>query len=128
VEVVADVHLDRTDASVEVLPDKGVRRGLRELERERLDDDSIDTGELEKLDLLLGRREQAGGAIRLQHLPRVRVEGIDHGLPAQSLRPANHGLHDRLMTQMKSVEVANRQDRTPEGGVDRPAPRDVPQC
>jgi hypothetical protein len=128
VEVVADVHLDRTDAGVEVLPDEGVRRGLREFERERLDDDGVDAGELEELGLLLERREQAGGATRVQHLPRMRIEGVDHGLPAQGLRPADHGLHDRPMTQMKSVEIADRQDRALEGGVDRRAPRDIPQC
>ena len=50
---------------------------------------------------------------------RMRIEGGDHCRAALVLRPAHRFADDCLVTEMKSVEIAQREDRAVQAGRER---------
>src|SRR5262249_27103034 len=127
-EVVADVDLERADARVDHLADEVLGRGAREVEREALDHDDVDPRLLEQLEPLLQRGEELGRVLGVQHLARVRVEGVDDARAAQRGGARAHRVEDRAVAAVDPVEVPHRQHRTLDRLPQGRDPGDVPQC
>ncbi len=69
-----------------------------------------------------------GARLGLQDLARMRIEGVDDGLAIVSARAVDHGAQDLAMTDVETVEVADREDRAKRTATERcTAPYD-PQC
>ena len=109
-EVVADVDFDGPDARVQDLAHEALGGPARKRAVERLDDRHVGARLLEQLELLVEGREQLGRVIGAQHAARMRLERVDRGLAAERVRALGHGLHDALVPEVQTVEVADRQD------------------
>ena len=113
---------------VHVLAHEAFRRGLRELGGERFDHDQVDLRGGEQFELLFGGGEHRRRAIRLQDLARMRIECVDDGLAIVRARAVDHRAQDLAVTDVETVEVADREDRATRTAIERcTAPYD-PQC
>ena len=120
VEVVADDDDLGVEASDEHPLDEGLRRlrGLRLVEGH--DDDGVDAGRGEQLELLLGAGEQPWRRLRPNDRRRMAIERDDDARARRALGPfADVGDH-RLVTEVHAVVGADRDD----GALSRPG-RDV---
>ena len=96
--------------------------------RERLEHDEIDLRRREQLELLFGGREQRRRAIGLQHLARMRIEGVDDGLAVAGARAVDHGSQDLAMADVETIEIPDREDRATRIATERCAAPYDPQC
>jgi len=67
--------------------------------------------------LVFMRQDQLGGALRGQDLERVGLKGQNNRAAAPRLCVLDHPLQKRLVTEVNTVEVAQRQDGPTQGQV-----------
>jgi hypothetical protein len=84
----------------------GVRSGKFHVEAN--DDHLLDAENSEIRQALVERLQQRGRVFRVQHGPRVRVEGDHRWNRLDRPRPLDDRLHDPLMPEMKPVKNAER--------------------
>jgi len=128
VEVVADVDLDWSNPLVEHLSNEILRGHLREFIGEWFDDHRIDTCRAQQLDSLLDRRKQSWCTIGGQHLARVRIESVRHGLTTEMPRTLDDGLDDRTMPDVQTVEIPDGDHRMVERTLQLFASANIVQC
>src|SRR5205814_2497034 len=98
------------EAAHEDLLDEPLRGTVRELTRERQDDEGVDTRLLDQRDLPLERGKQARNAVRRQDLPRMAVEGHRDRAERAGARAVDGPLEHLAMTEVDTVEEPDRHD------------------
>ncbi len=69
-----------------------------------------------------------GARSGLQHLARMRIEGVDDRLAVVRARAVDHRSQDLAMADVQAVEVADREDRATRTAIERCTASYDPQC
>lgn len=110
VKIVPDVDLCGGQAPVQDLPDKALGRHLGELGVKGFDHQEIDPRGAQNLDFLVEGEEQAWRRAPTDHFSRVGLEGEKNRRSLEILRPLDHRLQNRAVSQVQPVEIADRHD------------------
>src|SRR5207247_5349910 len=89
---------------------EGFRVERREGAREALDDRHVDAQPGQARQAVVQRLEHEWRACGRQHRDRMRLEGERHRQTCRLPRPRHRAADDRLMAQVRAVEVAERED------------------
>ena len=110
VHVVADHHVRELDMAKQEVAHEGLRVERREGAREALYDGHVDAQPGQARQAIVQRLEHERRAPGRQHRDRMRLEGERHRQPCRLPRPRHRAPDDRLVAQVRAVEVAERED------------------
>ena len=95
------------------LPDECIWRERCKLDIEANDKQQLNPVIANLMDLLFGSVDSFGRLVRREHLYWMRFESHHYGRKAHIARSLRNGFENRLMPQMKSVEISNAQNAGP---------------
>jgi hypothetical protein len=110
VDVVADDCMRQVEMPQHEVVDERLGIERREGQREALQNGHIDTELAQAREAVVQRLDHRRRALRGEHRDRMRLEGERHRPGAELPRPRHRRLHDRLMAEVRAVEVAEGQN------------------
>jgi len=110
VDVVAHHDVRQLEMAEQEVAHEGFRIERREGAREALDDRHVDAQPGEARQAVVQRLEHERRTGGRQHRDRMGLEGEGHRETRRLPRPLDRAADDRLMSQVRAVEVAERED------------------